>query len=183
MGETAAQHASESFADFLIGSIRFYVEDSFGCQDYATQAKSALSGAFVNEGLLDRVRFFRCAEAFEGRDFILANRAHWHDAGSHDLAAQDYGAGSALGHAAPELRPTQSKFVAQNEEQRCLRIQIESVHTAVDFEGNLGHGNLKINCNLKQFRRCRSRVMAGKLDEDGAIQVHGIWEMNFETAH
>jgi hypothetical protein len=64
VSEATAQNASQSFADFLVGSFRFSVQDSFGSQNDATQAKSALSGPFVNESLLDRVRFLWCAEAF-----------------------------------------------------------------------------------------------------------------------
>jgi hypothetical protein len=114
-----AQDAAESFPDFLVRRLRFLVENSLGSQDYATEAKAALGGALVDKGLLDGVRLIGCAEAFKGRDFVLANRADGHDTGAHHESAQDHGAGSALGHPAPEFRATQAKFVTQNKQQWC----------------------------------------------------------------
>jgi hypothetical protein len=119
VSEAAAQHAAESFADFLIRCFWFLVKNSFGSEDYTAQTEAALGGAFVDKGLLDRMRFIRCAEALKSRDFVSANRVHGHDTGTHDMAAQDYGAGSALGHAASEFRSTQSKLVTQDKQEWC----------------------------------------------------------------
>jgi hypothetical protein len=80
------------------------------------QAKSALSRSLIDESQLDRVRFFWCAKAFQCRDFVLANCVYWHHARSHYLSAQDHCAGSALGHAASELRSTKPNLIAKNEE-------------------------------------------------------------------
>jgi len=112
MSKATAQNASQSFADFLVGSFRFFVQYSFGSQDDAAQAKSTLSGPFVDESLLDWMGFFWCAKAFKGRNRILANRAQWHHTGSHDLASQDHRARPALGHAASKLGASQSDLIA-----------------------------------------------------------------------
>jgi hypothetical protein len=51
------------------------------------------------------------AQAFQGRDLRLPNRAHRHYAGPHGLAFQHNGAGSALRHAATKPWSTQSQLV------------------------------------------------------------------------
>lgn len=112
MSEATAQHSSEGLADFLVGRFRFLVKYGLCGQDYATKAKTALGGPFVDERLLDGVKFLRCAEAFERRNLVGTNRAHGHHTRTHDMASQNHRTGSALGHAAPKLRATQSKFVA-----------------------------------------------------------------------
>jgi hypothetical protein len=112
VSEAAAQHAAEGFRDFLVRRPRFFVEDSFGTQDYATQAKAALGSAFLDENLLQRVRLFRRAETIERRNFILAHCAYRHHTGADCLAAQNNRAGPALRHSAPEFRTPQLKLVA-----------------------------------------------------------------------
>jgi hypothetical protein len=142
VSKATAQNASQSFANFLIGSFRLSVQYSFGSQNDATQAKSALSGPFVNESLLDWVRLFWCAKAFKGRDLILANSAQWHHTRSNDLASQDHRARPALGHPASEPGTPQSDLIAESEEQWSFRFQVYSVQLAIYFEGNLTHSNL-----------------------------------------
>jgi hypothetical protein len=142
VSKATAQNASQSFADFLVGSFRFFVQYSFGSQNDATQAKSALSSPFVNESLLDWVRFFWCAKAFKGRNLILANRAQWHHTRSNNLASQDHRAGPALGHAASELGTSQPDLIAKREEQRSFRVQLYGMQLAIYFEGNLAHSHL-----------------------------------------
>jgi len=102
---------------------------------------AALSSFFVDESLLDRVRFFRCAEAFQGRNLVLADRTHRRDTRAHCPPAQDNRAGSALGHSAPELRATQPKFVAQDVQQWCCPVDVDRFHAAINSEGNLAHSN------------------------------------------
>jgi hypothetical protein len=142
VSEATAQNASQSFADFLVGSFRFPVQDSFGSQNDATQAKSALSGPFVDESLLNRVRFLWCAKAFERSNLILANSAQWHHTRSNHLASQDHRAGPALGHSASELGASQPDLIAKNEEQRRFRFQFYCMQLTIYFEGNLTHSNL-----------------------------------------
>jgi hypothetical protein len=155
MSKATAQNASQSFADFLIGSFRLSVQYSFGSQDHATQAKSALSGTFVNESLLNWVRFFWCAKALKRCNLILANSAHRHHAGSDYLAPQDHRTGPALGHPASELGTSQPDLITQSEEQRRFRFQFYGVQLAIHFEGNLIHSNLlahlRFNSNLILF--------------------------------
>lgn len=117
MSEATAQYASKRFPNLLVGGIRFFVQHGFGGEDYAAETKPALSSALIDKGLLNRMRFLRSAEAFQGGNFVLANGAYREHAGARGLAVQDDRASSALGQAASELWTVQSKLIGKNEEQ------------------------------------------------------------------
>jgi hypothetical protein len=142
VSKATAQNASQSFADFLIGSFGLFVQYSFGSQNDAAQAKSTLSGPFVNESLLDWVWLFWRAKAFKSRNLILTNSAQWHHARSNDLASQDHGARPTLGHPASKLGASQPDLIAKSEEQRRFRFHLYGVQLAIYFEGNLTHSDL-----------------------------------------
>jgi hypothetical protein len=129
--EAAAQNATQGVPNLLIRGIGFYIENGLRCQDYATETKPALSRPFLNKRLLDRVRVFRRAQAFQRRDFVLTNRTYRHDTRPHDLAAHDYSAGSALSHSTSESRSTQPKLVVQNKQQWHFWIDFHEVLLAV----------------------------------------------------
>jgi hypothetical protein len=115
MCEAAAQNAPESVTDLLLRCFWVRVKNALGCQDYPADAKATLGRAFLKERLLNWVRMFRCAKAFQRCNFAFADRTHRHNAGPHDLPAHDHGAGSALSHSATESRSAQSKLVVENE--------------------------------------------------------------------
>jgi hypothetical protein len=115
MGEATAQNTAESIANLLVRCFRFYVKNALGCQDHPAEAKAALSRAFLNECPLNRVRMFRCAEAFQSCYFSIPHRPDRHNTGPHDLIGHDHGARSTLSHSAAESRPAQSKLVVENE--------------------------------------------------------------------
>jgi hypothetical protein len=64
MCEAAAQHTTQGFGDNLVRSVGLLVEDSFDGQDYAAKTEATLGSAFLDEGLLERVRLLRGAETF-----------------------------------------------------------------------------------------------------------------------
>jgi hypothetical protein len=64
------------------------------------------------------MRLVRRAKAFQRRDLVIASGTYRHHTGAHNLPTKDYRAGSALSHAATELRATQPEFVVQNEQKR-----------------------------------------------------------------
>jgi hypothetical protein len=135
--EAAAQNATQGIANLLIGGVGFFIENGLRRQDYAAKAESALSRAFLDKRLLDWVRLFRSAQAFQRGDFVLTNSAYQLDARSHDLAAHDYSAGSALSHSTSESRSTQTKLVVQNKQQRRCGIDFDDVLLSVHMQGDL----------------------------------------------
>jgi hypothetical protein len=116
VGETAAQDATERDPDLFVRGIRLSVENGLCREDYAAETESALGSAFVDEGLLERVRLLRCAKTFEGSDLVLrSNRAHRHDARPDHLAAQNDRAGAALRQSAAESWASEAQVIRKNE--------------------------------------------------------------------
>src|SRR5262245_58333118 len=74
IAEAAAEHIRERLLNLLVGGARVLVEEGCGGEHHAAQAKAALRGLLVDEGLLDRMWLLSCAESFERRDLGFRNR-------------------------------------------------------------------------------------------------------------
>src|ERR1700689_1401480 len=114
MCKAAAQNAAEGDTDLLVRGIGLSIEDSLGGKDHAAQAESALRRPLVHKGLLNGMRFFRRAQAFERDDFLLAHCSYRHHAGPYHLAPHNYCARSALRHPAAKSRAPQTEVVGKN---------------------------------------------------------------------
>ena len=66
VGKAAAQNSSQRGADFLVRGLRVYVQNGLRCQDYAAEAKPALSGSLLDKRLLYRMRLLGGAETLPG---------------------------------------------------------------------------------------------------------------------
>ena len=139
MRETPAEHARHRFLNLFFAGLRILVEKRFGGQNHAAQAKSALRGILVDKGLLNGVRFFDRAQAFESRNFHALHGLDRSDAGADRLALYNHGAGSALAEAAAEFRAAQLQIVAQGVQKRRCGIKIQGVSLAVDLQRNRAH--------------------------------------------
>jgi hypothetical protein len=155
--ETATQDAPQSIPYLLIRGIGFCVEYGLRRQDHATETKTALGGTLLNEGLLNWVRLFGRAQALQRRDFVLPDYAYWHDTRAHDLAAHDYSAGPALGHATSESGSTQPKLIVENKQQRGFRINRHDVPLTIHIQSDFLHRIMSLLCSSlrakpRQFR-------------------------------
>ncbi len=139
MREASTQNASESLAHLLIGSIRLGIQHGFCREDDTAQAEPALGRAFVDESLLQRVRFLRSSKPLRCGDFILPDGAYRHSAGTHNLAAHDHCAGAALGHPAAKLGTAETEFVGQNEQQWRCWVHVDGVHLTIHFKRDGEH--------------------------------------------
>jgi hypothetical protein len=115
VGEAAAENATESGADFIVGGVGLLIENGFGGEDDAAKTESTLRGAFVNEGLLQGVGMGGSAQAFESGDISGTDGADGLHARPDYLTADDDGARAALGHAAAEPRAAQVELIIENE--------------------------------------------------------------------
>jgi len=61
--------------DLRVARMRVLVEQHLRLHDHAVDAVAVLSGLFVDEGLLQRVRMRGAAEALERRDLRVADAA------------------------------------------------------------------------------------------------------------
>src|SRR5262249_47439489 len=103
----AAEIARERLLDFGVGGLGIRVEQRLGADDEAVDAVAALERLLLDERLLQGMRIFRRAEAFERRDRAAADVLHLQRAGAHRLAVDEDGARAALREAAAELRPVE----------------------------------------------------------------------------
>jgi hypothetical protein len=108
----------------FVGGFGFLLEEDFCGEDYATQAESALGGACVDEGLLERVRLFRISQAFERGDLAIFDGADWGDAGTLYFSVDENGAGSALREAATEFGSAEMEFVGEDVEQGSFWVDV-----------------------------------------------------------
>src|SRR4029079_17924375 len=117
MREAPAQDGGGRLLQVRVAGLRVGVENRLGREHDAVQAEAAVPRLLVDERLLDRMRAFRRAEAFERDDLGAGDGADWRHAGAHGAAANDGRARSALAEAAAELRPAQAEIVAEDVEQ------------------------------------------------------------------
>src|SRR5690242_10581034 len=104
--------------------MRICRESSFRGQNYTAEAKAALRCAFVDKGLLKRMRPFRRAQAVERSDLIFADSTDWCYAGTHHLPANENAASATLRQPTTEFRPPQAEFIREHKQERRCRIDI-----------------------------------------------------------
>ena len=75
-------------------------------------------------------------QAFDGGDVLAGGIADRQAAGAYGLAVDMHGAGAAHRNAAAEFGAGQSQFVADDPEQRRLRLDVELMRLAVDGDGD-----------------------------------------------
>src|SRR5438874_12508847 len=131
MGKAAAQHATQCLSNFLVARPRVYVQRGLCRQNHAAEAVPALRRAFIDEGLLNWMRFLRSAETFERGDLVFTGGAHRHHARAHHLAAKYHRARAALRHATAESRPSEAQLIAEHKQERHLRIDRDHVPLTV----------------------------------------------------
>jgi hypothetical protein len=132
VNEAPAQHTGERLPDFDVGRLRPLVEKGFRGEDHATQAEAALGCFLVYECLLNRVRFFGCAQPLQGYDLLAIHRAQGRNAGAHRTPIHEDRTSTALTQPATKFRSSQVQFVTEYIEQRGFRIGINQVNCAID---------------------------------------------------
>src|SRR6202795_2681874 len=83
--EATTEHAGERLSDLVVGRLGISVEKRFRAEDHAAQTKAALRRFFVDEGLLNGMRFRGCAQAFQGQNLCVLHFTHGRDAGAHSM--------------------------------------------------------------------------------------------------
>ena len=136
MRPTAAEVAGERFANLLFRRLGVLIEQCLGAHDHAVGAVAALGCLLLDERPLDRMRILRRAEPLERRDARLRCSGHRCDARAYRPAIHDHGACTTLGSSAAELRPVQAEVIAQNAEQRRLRLDVKRSIVPVDSQRN-----------------------------------------------
>src|SRR5262245_29874670 len=137
----AAEIAVEALAHLLLARPRIGIEQCLRAHDHAVGAVAALRRLLADEGALERVRFVDRAQPLDGGDTGIAERPDLGDAGADWPPVGQHRAGAALGKAAAELGAVELEIVAQNIEQRRVRLGRHRPAHAVDVQAD-GHGRL-----------------------------------------
>src|SRR5262249_32410334 len=120
------------------------IEKGFRRQDDAVDAEATLHCLFVDERLLDRVRFLNRAKSLERGDLRPGHRSDRRDTRSNCLSFHDYRAGAALSEAATKLRSSQFEIIAEHVQERRCRIGIDGVGAPVYLQIQHAHENSSI---------------------------------------
>src|SRR5262245_41790061 len=89
-----------------------------------------------HERLLDRVHFFRSADAFDGRNDAAFSFNGEHRAGVGGVAVDQYGAGATRTAVADLFGAGQIQAVSKRVQERDTRFETELTSLAIDLQGN-----------------------------------------------
>src|SRR6516225_8503711 len=120
VGGAAAQIAGEIIADAIIVGIGIFVEQLLDHQYEAGGAETALEGAVLDEGLLDRIEIAVPVEGFDGLDPGAVGEGGEIEAARHRAAVDDDGATAAQPLTAAFPRAIEAERVAHHLEQAVM---------------------------------------------------------------
>jgi hypothetical protein len=99
--------------------------------------RASIPSALLDESRLNGIRLLGGAKSLNGNHFRLAHRAHRHYARSYDFAAHDDRARRCV-IPQPNLGLS-SAVVSENEQKKCLRVDVHGMILAVHFQRDLLH--------------------------------------------
>src|SRR3954463_8628781 len=138
--EASAQHRRHGLPQLGVGRFRVLIQKRFRRENHAAQAEPALSRLFLDERLLKGMRMLGGPKPFKSGDLRAVDSTDGCNARPYGTPAGEHRAGAALSKSATKLRPSQSKVVAQDVEQRSRGIDINRVTLPIDDESDRAHG-------------------------------------------
>ena len=134
VGTAAAQIASQGFLDLNVRRLRVGFQQRAGRPDHAVDAITALNCLLIDKGLLQFARLAVLAQAFQRGDGFFCQGADGQQtrAGRHALRMNS--TGTALAEATAILCTIKCQVVAQNVEQRGVRISGYSLRFSIHVE-------------------------------------------------
>src|SRR5690606_5259186 len=133
----AAKVAREPVAHLGLGRVRSAVEQRLGRNEEAGGTDSALQGGMLEKLALQRMQRLATAHAFDGLDRLAVRLDAEHQARAYEAPIHHDAAGAAIAGAAAFLGARQLQLVAQDIEQRLLRLAERLDRIAVHRKGNV----------------------------------------------
>src|SRR5215470_4585459 len=118
----AAEVAGQRLAHLLLGRTRRAVEQRPRAHHHPRRAVAALRGLLGDERRLKRIGTGRRAETLDGDHVLTGERAGRRRAGAEGATIHQHGAGAALAEPAAQARAGQPEVVAQDVQQRHVRV-------------------------------------------------------------
>jgi hypothetical protein len=128
----AANVAIHLADDLLLSGIGGALKQRNRRNDHTGSAIGALEGFNIQKRLLDRMQAVRAAQAFDGSDFPSNRRGHGKPTGTLGSPVNQHGTSTTLPFAASVFCAGQAQIIAQNVEQRLLRLNIYLLLGAID---------------------------------------------------
>jgi hypothetical protein len=132
----AAEIAGQTALDLVVCRVRLLIQQCARRHDHAGNAKAALHRAFVNEGLLHRIKPAGAFEPFNRDNLVPVGLAGQNQTGVHRAAVEQNRARAALAFATAFLGAGQAAVVAQHIKQTRAAGHVERDRAAVQCEAN-----------------------------------------------
>jgi hypothetical protein len=140
----AAEDAGERGANLIASCLRILVQQGFRCDKNRGRAITALGGAKIGEGVLQRVKFSFDAEAFDGQNISRVALDSEDQAGEHRFTIEKNGASAAFAEFAAVFGAGVAEIFAKNFKQGfvgCERdVDLFSVQGDSNVRSFLGFG-------------------------------------------
>jgi hypothetical protein len=130
VGAASAQIAGERFDNFGTARPLRLLQDGISRDQYSAQAISALSRAFSNECVSQRIRLLS-NESIDGFNMPAGHGIQCYGAGVVKLAVDDNSAGSAIFAAAAKANALQAECISKCEYQRQASILLQRMSLSV----------------------------------------------------
>jgi hypothetical protein len=153
MSPAATQIGGKGRFDFGNGWLRILFKQRGGLHDHSVDTVTALRGLLSDEGLLQRMKFFRASEAFQSEDGLPGNDRERGNTRTYGLSIYVYGTRSALCQAAAESRAVQAEIIAKGVQQRHSRVgRVNCRHVTVYIQGDWAPATLNPKHSLSLLR-------------------------------
>src|ERR1700730_19384 len=166
----AAADVGEDLVDVAVARPRVGREQRRRGHDEAGLAVTALGHLLLDPRLLHRVQP-ALPQPFDGHHVLAGDVARRHRARAHRHAVDMHRAGAALRHAAAEFRSDDVEVLAQDPEQRLLRLDIDLASLAVDGERDHRSMNVSPRTRTSILVRRKQSIASSGLQTTGSFSL------------
>src|SRR5262249_1238821 len=134
VGAATTEMSGEFSADLAVTGLRIPLQQGLRPHHDAGNAVAALRGLLLDEGALDCRRLRRRAQAFERRHLLALHQHPRRHGGEYSLAVDDDRARAALSEPATIFGGVELELIAQDIEQRRVRLGGDVVVATIDLQ-------------------------------------------------
>jgi hypothetical protein len=156
IARASAKVARDAPADFVLGRVGIVREQIGGAHNHAGCAKAALQAVLFFEAFLQGMELAALGHAFDGQHFLAVGLHGEHVAGFHGAAIEQYGAGTAVGCVAADVRTGEGEVAADGGEVAHRRVgnHFSGIQDNRVFSGDeAGFLQLRLACQGADFEK------------------------------
>ena len=137
----AAQDGVQRLADLGLGWVSVFLQERLGGQDLRRGAETALNGARLDKGLLDRVQFLVLAYPFQGYDLCPSHSRGFNLATADWFPIQEHGANAAVAIPAA-IFDAEVRRAAKRDQESFIRSNRKRSADIINGDGNFHTGSV-----------------------------------------